>query len=82
MLRALQVDRIVLVTSDIHMRRSLATFRAAGVDAVPAIAPDPLPYQSRIDWMIPAIDGLEFSAMVAHEYAGLLYYGARGWLRF
>jgi len=82
MLRSLQVDRIVLVTSDTHMRRSLATFRAAGVDVVPAIAPDPLPYRSRADWMVPTSDGLDFSGAVAHEYFGLIYYGARGWLRF
>jgi uncharacterized SAM-binding protein YcdF (DUF218 family) len=82
MLRALRVERVVLVTSDIHMRRSLATFRAAGVDAVPAIASEPQPYRARIDWMIPTSDGLELTGAVVHEYAGLLYYGARGWLRF
>ncbi len=82
MLRALQVDRVVLVTSDLHMRRSLATFRAAGIDPVPATASDPLPYHSRIEWMIPTVDGLTFSGAVMHEYFGLLYYGTRGWLRF
>jgi uncharacterized SAM-binding protein YcdF (DUF218 family) len=81
-LHRLEVDRVVLVTSDVHMRRSLATFRGAGVDPEPATTPDPLPDRSRTDWMIPSIDGLEFSGAVIHEYLGLVYYGARGWLRF
>src|SRR5207302_1346222 len=32
-LRTLHVDRVILVTTDIHMRRALATFRGAGIDA-------------------------------------------------
>jgi uncharacterized SAM-binding protein YcdF (DUF218 family) len=82
MLRALQVNRIVLVTSDIHMRRAIATFRAAGMTAVPAIAEDPLNSQSRIRTLIPTSEGLRFTSFVVHEYAGLVYYAARGWLRF
>ena len=37
MLRAIPVQHVILVTSDIHMRRSLGTFRAQGIDATPAI---------------------------------------------
>jgi len=81
-LRKLDVDRVVLVTCDTHMRRALAAFRATGVDPVPAAAPNPLSEHSLIDWVVPTTQGLEFSATVVHEYAGLLYYGARGWLRF
>ena len=33
-----RVDHVVLVTSPTHMRRSLATFRAEGITAIPAIA--------------------------------------------
>ena len=61
MLRALHVDRLVVVTSDIHMRRSLATFRGAGLDPVPAIASDPLNSESRIRSFIPTTDGLRFT---------------------
>jgi uncharacterized SAM-binding protein YcdF (DUF218 family) len=82
MLRALQVTRIVLVTSDIHMRRAIATFRGAGMTAVPAIAEDPLNSQSRIRTFIPTTEGLRFTSFVVHEYVGLVYYAARGWLRF
>jgi len=41
MLKRLGVQRTILVTSAIHMPRSLGTFRAAGVDAIPAPALDP-----------------------------------------
>jgi uncharacterized SAM-binding protein YcdF (DUF218 family) len=82
LLRALQVDRVVLVTSDIHMRRSMATFRAAGVTAVPAVVEDPLNSQPPIKTFIPTAEGLRFTRVVVHEYLGLVYYAARGWLRF
>jgi uncharacterized SAM-binding protein YcdF (DUF218 family) len=71
---------VVLVTSEIHMRRSLATFRTAGIDAVPAIAADPLNFESRIMSFIPTTEGLRFSSYVAHEYVGLVYYWLRGWI--
>jgi uncharacterized SAM-binding protein YcdF (DUF218 family) len=82
MLRALHVDRLVLVTSDIHMRRSIATFRGAGLDAVPAIASDPLNSEPRVNLFIPTTNGLRFTSGVVHEYAGLVYYWLRGWIRF
>jgi uncharacterized SAM-binding protein YcdF (DUF218 family) len=82
MLREAGVGRCVLVTSDIHMRRALATFRAAGLEPVPAIAEDPLNSQSRFLTFAPTTDGLRFSSFVAHEYVGLAYYAARGWLSY
>ena len=38
MLPKLNVERLVLVTSHDHMRRSLGAFHAAGLRAIPAIA--------------------------------------------
>lgn len=80
MLRALNAQHVVLVTSEIHMRRSIATFRTAGIEAVPAIARDPLNVESRIKSFIPTTEGLRFSSFVAHEYIGLVYYWLRGWI--
>src|SRR5262249_6507343 len=40
MLRAHAFDQVVLVTSETHMRRSVAAFRSVGIDAIPAIAQD------------------------------------------
>ena len=81
MLRALRAQHVVLVTSEVHMRRSIASFRAAGIDAVPAIARDPLNFESRAKSFVPTTEGLRFSSGVAHEYIGLVYYWLRGWIR-
>ena len=80
-LRALNADGAILVTSAVHMRRAVGAFRAAGWDPVPAIAPDPW-FQS--DWphlIVPTNRGLYFSGEVVHELLGLPYYRMRGWLR-
>jgi hypothetical protein len=49
---------------------------------VPAISRDPLHFESRPRSFAPTTDGLRFSRNVLHEYAGLIEYAARGWLRF
>jgi uncharacterized SAM-binding protein YcdF (DUF218 family) len=78
MIEPLNVDHVILVTSDTHMRRSLGAFRAQGVDAIPAIARHPY-----VDapWLIPSEAGLAESALVAHEIVGIGYYLVRGWFR-
>jgi uncharacterized SAM-binding protein YcdF (DUF218 family) len=79
MLRELGVDRVVLVTSAVHMRRAVGAFRAVGVNPLPAVAPDP---KYRVMWVAqlrPGREGLNLSSQVAHELAGLPYYWARGW---
>lgn len=81
MLSALRVDRVVLVTSTVHMRRSLGTFRAAGIDALPASAPDPGRFAASHDRWVPNERGLRLSSELAHELVGLPYYWARGWWR-
>jgi uncharacterized SAM-binding protein YcdF (DUF218 family) len=81
LLRSLQVTNTVLVTSATHMRRSLGTFRAAGIEAIPAIARHPrtdLPWD---EWLVPSQGGLHEASVVAHEVLGLIYYVARGWYR-
>jgi uncharacterized SAM-binding protein YcdF (DUF218 family) len=82
MIQRLHPDCVVLVTTDIHMRRALASFRAGGVDGVPAITEDPLNNQPLVRSFVPTTDGLRFTSDVAHEYVGLMAYAARGWLRF
>jgi uncharacterized SAM-binding protein YcdF (DUF218 family) len=82
MLRELQVQHVVLVTSGTHMRRSLGAFRAQGIRAIPAIARDPYTADSWDDWVRPSNLGLWKSASVVHEILGLAYYTARGWYAF
>lgn len=80
--RSLKIDRVVVVTSELHMRRTIGAFRAAGVTAVPAIARDPPAARSRRDWLLPSDLGLLMGGAIAHEVFGLGYYTARGWYRF
>jgi uncharacterized SAM-binding protein YcdF (DUF218 family) len=82
MLAALNIDHVVLVTSEIHMRRSLGTFRAEGLAAIPAIARDPYRARSWDEWILPGDLGLWMSGSVAHEIIGIVEYAARGWYRF
>jgi uncharacterized SAM-binding protein YcdF (DUF218 family) len=79
MLRAAAIQQVVLVTSDVHMRRSVGTFRNQGWAVIPAVAPDPSfdrPLRSRL---VPSAMGLYFSNAVVHELVGIPYYWARGW---
>lgn len=82
MLRDLKVDQVVLVTSGEHMRRSLGTFRAEGIRALPAVARDPYASYDWDHWLIPSAHGLGKGASVAHELMGIVYYGLRGWYSF
>ena len=80
-LARLRVEHVVLVTTAAHMRRSVGTFRAAGVEVLPAVARDPFAADPLIGWILPSELGLRASNSVAHEVVGLLYYLVRGWYR-
>jgi len=75
------LDRVLLVTSALHMRRALATFRSAGVQAVPAatdyrVVDDP---GSFLD-LVPSAGALGGSTAAIREYVGYLVYEWRGWI--
>jgi uncharacterized SAM-binding protein YcdF (DUF218 family) len=81
-LAPLNISRVILVTSEIHMRRSLGTFRAEGLAAIPAIARDPYFARSWRDWIVPGDLGLWMTGSLVHEILGIAEYAARGWYRF
>jgi uncharacterized SAM-binding protein YcdF (DUF218 family) len=81
LLKARGVDRFVLVTSPTHMSRSVAVFRAQHADIVPSVAPL-IPERSRLRlFFMPNNDSLSVSEEAVHDYAGFVYYWARGWFR-
>jgi uncharacterized SAM-binding protein YcdF (DUF218 family) len=82
MLAAHPVDRVVLVTSQFHMRRSMGTLKAVGIDAIPAIPFERRRVDTWWEMVIPTDKGLEETSMAAHEVAGIVGYGLRGWYRF
>jgi uncharacterized SAM-binding protein YcdF (DUF218 family) len=81
MLRERQIDRFVLVTSPLHMRRSLAVFAAQGLHPVPSPAPlrpdrlaTPFP-------LLPNDGALELGNDAVYEWLASAYYWAEGWTR-
>lgn len=82
MLRTHPTDHVVLVTSRVHMRRSIGVFRAVGIDAIPAIARDPATPETLWGMLFPTDKGLREAALTAHEVLGLVAYSLRGWYRY
>jgi uncharacterized SAM-binding protein YcdF (DUF218 family) len=79
MLAGRERQPIVLVTSPTHMPRSLAVFRAAGLDPIPSVAP----YKSehsleRFPWA-PSEVGFVLFDNVVYDTMSTLYYRLRGW---
>lgn len=81
-LEARGMDRILLVTSAFHMPRALATFRAAGIDAVPSptdfrvVAYD----EPGIFGWLPSLGALGATTTVIQELLGRAVYRLRDWL--
>jgi uncharacterized SAM-binding protein YcdF (DUF218 family) len=76
-----EVDRIALVTSALHMRRSLAAFRAVGLDPEPAatdfeVSADPISFRD----FLPSAAALADSSRAIHEWVGYWVYWWRGWV--
>jgi len=81
MLQERHIDRFVLVTSPLHMRRSLAVFAAQGLHPIPS------PARLHGDWLRPPFpllpnDGsLEIGNDVIYEWFARAYYWTQGWTR-
>lgn len=74
-------DRVLLVTSALHMRRALATFRSAGVNVAPAATDYQVARTQRtvLDFA-PDAEALSESTAAIREYVGYLVYDWRGWI--
>lgn len=80
MLRARGIEHFVLVTSPVHMRRSLALFRAQGIEPVPSVSlmrSEHLPSPSLI---LPDGGALFVSDEALYDYLACVYYWWKGWL--
>ncbi len=82
------IDRVLLVTSALHMPRSVGVFRreCPAVEILPAPTDFRAPYARPVAWyrelpnLLPTPRSLLDFSDVAHEYVGLWYYQLRGWL--
>lgn len=80
--------RVLLVTSALHMPRSLAVFRrnCPGIDIIPAPTDFRSVKQPSTGWyrhlvrVIPTPANLLAFNEAAHEYLGIAYYRMRGWI--
>lgn len=88
LLQELGFKRVLLVTSAMHMPRSIGVFKrlCPGIKFIPAptdfqvTEPIPAPWYHQITDFIPTPRHLlDFSA-VMHEYLGMAYYKMRGWM--
>ena len=76
------LQRILLVTSALHMPRALATFTSAGIDAVPATTDFTVTYKNQrtvIDFL-PDAEALSRTTYAIKEYVGYAYYWWKGWI--
>ena len=80
-LRERNARRVLLVTSDIHMWRSLATYRARGIDAVPVPSLS-LPATRGIRAWLPTPIGLRATTRTFYEYQALVLYVLGGKIRW
>ena len=76
-----EAHNVFLVTSDVHMLRALATYRARGIDpiAFPSLS---LSGPVGIAGLLPSVAGLKASSDALYEYYGIIAYlvtGKIGW---
>ncbi|MBD1825130.1 YdcF family protein [Cyanobacteria bacterium FACHB-DQ100] len=87
-MKANKIEKILLVTSAMHMPRSMLIFKKLGIDAIPA----PTDYtlvqaeqaskstlEARILDSLPDADQIRRTTRVLKEYVGILVYRVRGW---
>jgi uncharacterized SAM-binding protein YcdF (DUF218 family) len=88
MFRDRQIGRVLLVTSALHMPRSLGVFQHScpAVQYIPAptdfraTQPLPAPWYRHTVAFLPTPHSLVDFSDATHEYIGMLYYRLRGWL--
>ena len=73
------IETVLLVAHDLHMRRSMAAFRKVGLTPVPAIYQDSGDGWFRVLDPLPSAAQLSRSSFVLREWLGLLVYRLRGW---
>ncbi len=78
-LRRLGANRILLVTSSMHMRRAAGSFRKLGFDVIPAPSPDWARRELRGDFWQVRERALKRSGECLHELLGLGVYEGLGW---
>jgi len=74
------IERFVLVTSQQHIARALAAFRARGTSPVPSTPDVYVESGDAFELYLPSRVGLYVSERVMYDLIGWMYYKARGWV--
>jgi len=81
-LGGLGVDRILLVTSGLHMPRAVGVFEKVGFEVIAStatITAVDLAQPKLLDWW-PSVENLRKAEFLIREKVGLLVYWLRGWV--
>ena len=81
LLAAHHVRQFVVITSPMHMRRSLGVFRAQGYDPVGAASALQSEQLVSRPFFLPNDDSVMLSNQALYEYAAYVMYWWRGWMR-
>ncbi|MDY3330902.1 MAG: YdcF family protein [Pelistega sp.] len=74
------MTHILLVTSALHMPRSMAVMKKLGYDPIPAANPPQIVLPEHIHPFLPNARALEGSRSIIKEYIGIIAYFIRGWI--
>lgn len=82
LLRSMQAQDVLLVTSALHMPRAMAVFSHLGVQAIPAPSPPQIiaPRRPGFSRWLPDARTLDGSRSILKEYVGLFVYWLRDWV--
>jgi len=91
MLRERGIDRVLLVTSAMHMPRSVALFEAQGLEVVPLPTDFTVTqrawedltqptFQGLLVSLVPNVGNISMTTSALKEYIGTWMYGLQGWL--
>ena len=75
-------EKVLLVTSAIHMPRAVRAFRNADIDVIPSVTDISANGWGPVEWKlwIPSSDALNATTRAWHEHLGMWMYDMRGWL--
>ena len=91
-LAEMEVDEIILVTSAMHMPRSVKLFEKQGLTVIPSptdykitqtgwdLLFSPTDVQTVLMAMIPSVDDMGTTTLAIKEYIGMVVYTLRGWM--
>ncbi|NEN74937.1 YdcF family protein [Pelistega sp. NLN82] len=74
------IKQILLVTSSLHMPRSMAVMHKLGYQPIAAANPPQIILPDTVNPFLPNARALEASRSIIKEYLGLLTYRLRGWI--